>query len=361
MAADSVREAIDAVRARLQAEVDAQFAVLAERQASDLAAERAAAAAELDQRVAAARAAADAEAEQRLASAKAAFDAEAEHRLAAAKAAAEAEAERRFAAMKAAAEAEAERRLTAAKAAAEAEAARRVATARTSTFSASTLLQMFRDLDTADSISSILGAIERVAGSVSSKVALYVGPASAPVRWPAAGSPLGLDSPVAAVLRTGQNARIDGTLIVPLVLDGTAVAALEVDVRGGQASSETIEAIARYGAARLGYVTALRAGQAGRPIASRAAGPAAAATGEDPAQAARRFARLLVSEIKLYNETAVREGRQHRDLGRRLSAEIERARRTYEERVATTVPDRHRHFHQELVQTLAGGDPSLLG
>jgi hypothetical protein len=78
-------------------------------------------------------------------------------------------------------------------------------------------------------------------------------------------------------------------------------------------------------------------------------------------QSARRYARLLVSEIMLYHEAAVREGRQHRDLGRRLSAEIERARRAYDERVASTVPDRHRHFHQELVQTLAGGDPALLG
>jgi hypothetical protein len=360
MAADSVREAIDAVRARLRAEVDAQFATLAERQASDLAAVRAAAAAELDQRVAAARAAAEAEAERRFAAAKAAFDADAERRVTAAKAAAEADAERRFAALKASADADAERRLSAAKAAAEAEAERRLATTRPAGASTNTLLQMFRDLDTADSISSILGAIERVAGSVSSKVSLYVGPASAPVRWPAAGSPLGLDSPVAAVLRTGQNARVDGTLIVPLVLDGTAVAALEVDVRGGQASGETIEAIARYGASRLGYVTALRAGQAGRPIARRAAGPAADAA-EDPVQSARRFARLLVSEIMLYHEAAVREGRQHRDLGRRLSAEIERARRAYEERVSSTVPDRHRHFHQELVQTLAGGDPALLG
>ena len=33
---------------------------------------------------------------------------------------------------------------------------------------------------------------------------------------------------------------------------------------------------------------------------------------------ARRFARLLVSEILLYNEEAVMQGRRHRDLGRRL-------------------------------------------
>ena len=101
--------------------------------------------------------------------------------------------------------------------AAEAEAERRLATTRTGGSSTGALLQMFRDLDTADSISSILGAIERVAGSVSSKVSLYVGPASAPVRWPADGSPLGLDSPVAAVLRTGSDEFEGAPLGLPLL------------------------------------------------------------------------------------------------------------------------------------------------
>ena len=43
----------------------------------------------------------------------------------------------------------------------------------------------------------------------------------------------------------------------------------------------------------------------------------------------------------------------------RLGDEIDRARRLYEERVGTSVPDRDAYFHQELVQTLADGDASL--
>ena len=78
-------------------------------------------------------------------------------------------------------------------------------------------------------------------------------------------------------------------------------------------------------------------------------------------QGARRFARLLVSEIKLYNEAAVRAGRQQRDLRQRLRAEIDRAQRLYEERVPPAVGARHAYFQQELVQTLADGDPALLG
>jgi hypothetical protein len=82
---------------------------------------------------------------------------------------------------------------------------------------------------------------------------------------------------------------------------------------------------------------------------------------DDQAQGARRYARLLVSEIKLYNEHAVRTGRERRDLLQRLKPEIERARRLYDERVAPSIRAREVYFQQELVQTLADGDQSLLG
>jgi hypothetical protein len=76
---------------------------------------------------------------------------------------------------------------------------------------------------------------------------------------------------------------------------------------------------------------------------------------------ARRFARLLVSEIKLYNEQKVREGRERGDLYTRLREEIERSRQMYEKRVAPPVAARFDYFHHELVNTLAEGDPSKLG
>ena len=81
----------------------------------------------------------------------------------------------------------------------------------------------------------------------------------------------------------------------------------------------------------------------------------------DEAQGARRYARLLVSEIKLYNEAQVRMGRERRDLMTRLKPEIDRARRLYDERIAPSIHSRDVYFQQELVQTLAGGDQSLLG
>jgi hypothetical protein len=76
---------------------------------------------------------------------------------------------------------------------------------------------------------------------------------------------------------------------------------------------------------------------------------------------ARRFARLLVSEIKLYNEQKVREGVDAGDLYNRLREDIDRSRQMYDKRVRPEVSGRYDYFHHELVQMLAGGDSSRLG
>jgi hypothetical protein len=76
---------------------------------------------------------------------------------------------------------------------------------------------------------------------------------------------------------------------------------------------------------------------------------------------ARRFARLLVSEIKLYNKEKVEEGRQVGDIYERLREDIDRSRQMYDKRVAPPVAARYDYFHQELVNTLAEGDQSKLG
>jgi hypothetical protein len=76
---------------------------------------------------------------------------------------------------------------------------------------------------------------------------------------------------------------------------------------------------------------------------------------------ARRFARLLVSEIKLYNAAKVNEGRRNFDLYDRLKDEIDRSRKVYDKRVSPAVASRFDYFYDELVQTLAEGDPAKLG
>jgi len=76
---------------------------------------------------------------------------------------------------------------------------------------------------------------------------------------------------------------------------------------------------------------------------------------------ARRFARLLVSEIKLYNEQKVKEGRTQGNIYERLREDIDRSRQMYDKRVAPPVAARYDYFHQELVNTLAEGDAAKLG
>lgn len=76
---------------------------------------------------------------------------------------------------------------------------------------------------------------------------------------------------------------------------------------------------------------------------------------------ARRFARLLVSEVKLYNEQKVKEGREARDLYERLREAIDRSREMYDKRVQPPVASKFDYFHYELVSTLAEGDEQKLG
>lgn len=80
-----------------------------------------------------------------------------------------------------------------------------------------------------------------------------------------------------------------------------------------------------------------------------------------PHTKARRFARLLVSEIKLYNEQKVKDGREAGDLYERLREAIDRSREMYDKRVEPPVASKFDYFHYELVQDLAQGDESRLG
>jgi hypothetical protein len=76
---------------------------------------------------------------------------------------------------------------------------------------------------------------------------------------------------------------------------------------------------------------------------------------------ARRFARLLVSEIKLYNETKVDQGRRNNDLYERLKEDIDRSRQMYDERIADEVRKVSNYFYDELVRILADGRADALG
>ncbi len=190
------------------------------------------------------------------------------------------------------------------------------------------------------------------------------------------------------------------SLALPLNVGPRTVAVLYADEGPDEpivpsAWPETLEILARHAAARLELLTMARAyglqaqqpanGAAlpsplvNRPVTTDEAPPLTPPPGGRPPSlatdvpvdgadrvpeedaSALRYARLLISEIKLYNEEAVNQGRRDANLLARLGPEITRARRLYEERVPADVRRRADHFGQELVRTLANGDPRLLG
>lgn len=76
---------------------------------------------------------------------------------------------------------------------------------------------------------------------------------------------------------------------------------------------------------------------------------------------AQRFARLLVDEIKLYNQAKVIEGRKNRDLYDRLKEDIDKSNATYQKRYGGSVASDKDYFNHELVRSLAEDDRSLMG
>jgi hypothetical protein len=75
---------------------------------------------------------------------------------------------------------------------------------------------------------------------------------------------------------------------------------------------------------------------------------------------ARRFARLVATDIRLYNEEAVVLGRRNRDLFRRLEEQIDRGRETFDRRFPELGMPGKALLYEAYVEILAGGDADLL-
>jgi hypothetical protein len=174
-------------------------------------------------------------------------------------------------------------------------------------------------------------------------------------------------SVIAEAARTNAAAAADGTLAVPIAIAGQVVAILHAELASqkSEVGSHHVELLTRYAARCLEALTAFKTARAltqrpGESDAADGSQPAIDAASAEEDTSARRYARLLVSEIKLYHESAVVDGRRDRDLATRLGGEIARARVMYEQRVPPHVRQRADYFHDELVRTLANGDARLL-
>jgi flagellar biosynthesis/type III secretory pathway protein FliH len=231
------------------------------------------------------------------------------------------------------------------------------------------LAESVRAIAAARSLTEILDTLVSCAARESERAGVWVIRAGRLRHWRSTGAALAepdlaLDDrgAVAEAARTNGVATSDDSLAVPVAMAGQVVAVL---VATPGANSGAIEIMARYAARCLEALTGFKAARAlteqpgpGEPgMESRPAGDEASV--EEDASA-RRYARLLVSEIKLYHEAAVVDGRRDRDLATRLGGEIARARVLYEQRVPPQVRERADYFHDELVRTLANGDATLL-
>jgi len=101
----------------------------------------------------------------------------------------------------------------------------------------------------------------------------------------------------------------------------------------------------------------------GQGPASEPQSPTSSLSAEDQEvhRKAQRFARLLVDEIKLYNQAKVTEGRKNHDLYDRLKDTIDKSRGTYQKRYGNTVAGSANYFEDEVKRSLAEDDLSIMG
>lgn len=162
----------------------------------------------------------------------------------------------------------------------------------------------------------------------------------------------------------------DGCVVLPLVVKEKVAALLYADAGsapGGTLDASALSTLTRWAALWLELAALRKAGGSADEAQPQAAAAAvSAATTASPPEddlhkKARRFAKLLVEEIKLYNQPKVAEGKNNRDLYERLKEDIEKSRSTYDKRYGETPAASADYFNQELVRILADNDPSLMG
>ncbi|MGH9641333.1 MAG: hypothetical protein ACRD3Q_02795 [Terriglobales bacterium] len=110
-------------------------------------------------------------------------------------------------------------------------------------------------------------------------------------------------------------------------------------------------------------VEPLSVGQVHSSAASVAepSGPPMSPEDEEVHRKAKRFARLLVDEIKLYNKSKLAEGRSNKNLYDVLKDPIDKSRATYQKRYGATVAASGNYFEDEMKRSLAEDDLSVMG
>ncbi|HEY3767368.1 MAG TPA: hypothetical protein VGN44_01740 [Candidatus Angelobacter sp.] len=198
-------------------------------------------------------------------------------------------------------------------------------------------------------------------------------------RYPAGGATQEFDANFAGTMKAPAD---DQCMVLPLIVKDKVAAVIYADAgtaKGGAIDASGLQTLTRFAAIWLEVAALRKAGGsmaedsppapppvvAAAPAASAPAAPAASSapvTEEDELQKkARRFAKLLVEEIKLYNQAKVDQGRQSKDLYDRLKDDIEKSRTMYDKRYAESAVASADYFTQELIRILADNDATLMG
>lgn len=202
-------------------------------------------------------------------------------------------------------------------------------------------------------------------------------------RVPAFGSPSEFDTNLIGLLKHPSE---DKCLVLPLVVKDKVAAVIYADggtVPEGTFDASALSVLTRFAALWLEIIAMRKAGPAlveesaqkpapaPAPMASAAAAasaatsvstlPAPVSEDEELHKKAKRFAKLLVEEIMLYNKAKVAEGKQNQDLYTRLREDIEKSRATYQKRYGESTVASADYFNQELVRILADNDVGLMG
>jgi hypothetical protein len=216
-----------------------------------------------------------------------------------------------------------------------------------------------RAIDDARTLSEILDTLLTWSAREAGRVAVVLGRDSGYTTWRS----IGFDPP----FTRGEPINLPpDAFTIPLAIGGETVAVLysEFDLESPDVDlglvGAALEIFAVHAARCLESITAFKAARAALVKTNDHADDISDDSRADDDAAARRHARLLVSEIKLYHEPEVLAGQRERDLATRLGGEIARARVLYEQRVPAQIRAQTDYFHDELVRTLANGDSTLL-
>ena len=214
------------------------------------------------------------------------------------------------------------------------------------------LVEGIRSIDNARSLSEILDALAIAAARDAARVAVLLARGGEWRAWRTSGFDHEPDV-AALVAMPSDDSDSRGRVRLPIAVSGETVGALYAE--DGRLAA--LEILARHAARCLESMTAFKTARA---LARQDQHQGDETGNDDDDMSARRYARLLVSEIKLYHEAEVVAGRRERDLMSRLGGEITRARALYDQRVPVHVRQRADYFHDELVRTLADGDARLV-